>query len=425
MNEVEDRVRAALRVHAEDFTAAPDAWQQLRAKRPASLRGQTAWRRSWPVRFIVPAGAAAAVAAVVLAGAAVSGSFGRTGTSGASGTSPTGSAGAGRSSATASPASGGSLSPSGPAGYLLMTDPPTGTISRLEIPWTAPGRNGGQSTGYFWTSEGKPSYWLDQVLAGPQFCNYLHNATTGQSGGFCWPLSQPGPSHPVLVTGDANYITNQRILVGVAADQVTSVIATLPDGQRFAGAVTAGRGFSGKTWVVGYPPSAGVRLVFKNAAGQQVTALAAAGPDGPPRLAQPRAGGVTVFTYSAAYSGTGGTMTGYLVQGRVGFWSPLTGGLISPKPASGAPALGGIFVFFSGRAFGYAHGNVTRVVVRYPGGQASAATFAAGWPGSDIRLWSVSLPRTISHPIPPMTLTGYDAAGHVVSRLDLGTSDFG
>jgi hypothetical protein len=128
-------------------------------------------------------------------------------------------------------------------------------------------------------------------------------------------------------------------------------------------------------------------------------------------------------------------MTAYLVQGRVGFWSAPSGGIISPVPAAGRPALGGLILPFGQRSgenhpeieegFGYAHANVTRVVLRLPGGrQVSSSTFTGGWPGSDLRLWAVSLPTGINLDTPSVaaavTATGYDAAGHVVQRVTLG-----
>jgi hypothetical protein len=427
---VEDRVREALREHAEDFTAHPDAWQQLRARRAAGSRRRAVRRRPWPARFIGPAAAAAAVVVIVLAAAAVSGAFDGAGNSGAAGTSPTGSAAPGRSPATTSPAPPlGPYASSGPAEMMLATDPPVSAIIGLKVPWTGPQKKPDRVTGYFWLSYGAPSYWLDQVLAGPQFCNDTVNVSTGESGGFCWPLPQLGAGHLASVTGNENDGTNQRILLGAAAAQVTSVTAVLPDGRTFAGAVKTGRGFSGKAWIVGYPPSAGVRLVFRNAAGQQVTTLGTARPDGPPQEAQPRTSGVTLFRYPAGNGLPAGSLVAYLVQGHVGFWSSFAGGLICPVAAAGQPALGGIAVSFgeggtNPKAFGYAHANVTRIVLSFRGGSVSGRTVAAGWPGSSIRLWSVSLPADLGLPQPAITATGYDAAGHVIERVKLGSSGF-
>jgi YD repeat-containing protein len=47
----------------------------------------------------------------------------------------------------------------------------------------------------------------------------------------------------------------------------------------------------------------------------------------------------------------------------------------------------------------------------------------AGWPGSDIRLWAVSLPARVGRQQPPTTITAtaYDAAGHVLGQVHLGS----
>ena len=184
------------------------------------------------------------------------------------------------------------------------------------------------------------------------------------------------------------------------------MIAVLPGGHWYPGTVKSGRGFAVKAWMVGYPINKGAHLVFRDASGKTVATLGTSGPDGPPQFPQPRSGGVTAFKYPAGdLTGPGGRVTAYLVQGRVGFWSAPSGGKISPVPAAGPPALGGLILPFGQRSgenhpeieegFGYAHANVTRVVLYLPGGRTvSASTFAAGWSGSDLRLWAVGLPPT-------------------------------
>ena len=78
----------------------------------------------------------------------------------------------------------------------------------------------------------------------------------------------------------------------------------------------------------------------------------------------------------------------------VGFWDSMNSQAIAGVPASGPPAVvvftvtGGApeprFVEF----YGYAHENVTRVVLKLPDGrQYGAQTFAA-WLGSRLRLWA-------------------------------------
>ena len=425
MNNLEDRLRDALRAHAEDFSARPDAWQRLTARnRGRRARRWLAPRRAWPTRFIVPAAAAAAVVVIVVAAALTV--SGRTGSAGAPRSAP-----ARTPSPASSPAPGPGYSPSGPAEQMLLVDPPTSAVIGLKVLWTGPKAN--KVTSYFWLGANNPAYWVDQIVPGRQFCHDTVNGTTGESSGFCWPLPQLGAGHLAQVTGREGVGTDQRILVGTAAAQVTSVTAVLPDGRGYVGVVKTGRGFPEKAWTVGYPPANDVRLVFRNTAGTAVTTLGTAGPIGPPQVAQPKTGGVTVFQYPAGQGTPAGSMIGYLINGRVGFWSPNSGGMIAPVPAAGEPALGGMFLPFAPydlnrsyrleKAFGYAHADVARVVLRLPDGrQVSTRTFTAGWPGSNIRLWAASMPSDAGQPglgMPAITATGYDAAGHVLGQVKL------
>jgi hypothetical protein len=109
------------------------------------------------------------------------------------------------------------------------------------------------------------------------------------------------------------------------------------------------------------------------------------------------------------------------------------GGQISPLSAAGPAVLGGLTDPFDslrggqwGRleALGYAHANVARVVLTLPGGKTvSTSTFPARWPGSSLRLWAVKVPEnaaSIDRPRSDITATAYDAAGHVLGRVQLG-----
>ena len=432
MTSVEERVRAALSAHAEEFSAHPDAWQHLTAgnRRRSRLRrpGRARPRPAWPAKAVIPAAAAAAVVAIVLAATMLVNNV----SGGAGGSEGSGRAGAART--TPPPGRGSVYSPSGPAREMLIQNPPVSAVIGLPVPWTGPAAP--MVRGYFWIGPHNPKYWLDQIASGPQFCNDTVNLTTGQSGGFCWPLPRLGAGHLAVVTGREGVGSNQAILAGAAADTVASVTAVLPGGHWYPGTVKSGRGFSVKAWMVGYPINKGAHLVFRDASGKTVATLGTAGPDGPPQFPQPRSGGVTAFKYPAGdLTGPGGRVTAYLVHGRVGFWSAPSGGIISPVPAAGPPALGGLILPFGQRSgenhpeieegFGYAHANVTRVVLYLPGGRTvSASTFAAGWSGSDLRLWAVGLPAdgnlNDASVAEAVTATGYDAAGQVVQRVTLG-----
>jgi hypothetical protein len=79
---IEGRLRDALAARAQQFSASPDAWQQVQAK-DAGLSGHRGGRRGWPGAgwlarhsgFVIPAAAAATVAAVVLGATALTHGF--------------------------------------------------------------------------------------------------------------------------------------------------------------------------------------------------------------------------------------------------------------------------------------------------------------------------------------------------------------
>jgi hypothetical protein len=210
--------------------------------------------------------------------------------------------------------------------------------------------------------------------------------------------------------------------------------AVLPDGRSFPGVVKTGRGFGDKAWTVGYPPATGVRLVFRDASGAEVTSLDTAAPQGPPQTAQPGSGGIVAFRYPAGLYTQAGAVTAYLVQGRVGFWSSLWGGHISPVPAAGRPAADGLIMSFGlsnsrqhpnappklSEGFGYAHAEVARIVLHLPGGRQTAGPTVAAWPDSGLRLWAISLPTDIDYVGRTVTVTAYDATGHVIETGTLG-----
>jgi hypothetical protein len=241
------------------------------------------------------------------------------------------------------------------------------------------------------------------------------------------------PGQPISMGG------GQPVLYGIANSGFTSVAAVLPDGRSYPGTMETGRGFTQKAWAVTYPDVPGVDLVFGDGAGSSLgTSIRT--PPGPPVNRQPRSGGVLAFRYPAGHYTVPGSVTAYLINGHVGFWTSAPDtepfGQWSPTSAISGPALGGIMYPFgqdnpSGvmevGAMGYAHANVARVVLRLADGSKYVAlSRAAGWPGSDLRLWSVALPgklvNEITGTIAPVTATAYNAAGQVIGQVQLGTS---
>jgi hypothetical protein len=416
MNTLEDRVRAALRAHAEDFAAYPDAWARIRARSRAARRRRGVLRWSQPGRFLIPAAAAAAVVAIVLTVTVVV-----HGVTGRAAGAPTDSAGS------PSPTS---LPPGLARGSFLKAEPPRSAILTMRLPATSK-----PAVAYFWLARNSPAYWPDQIDTQVQFCHVTLNLPTGGGEGFCWPLPSLPTGEVAVVTGnEGSFVgSGQQIAVGAAAGQVRSVAAVLPGGRVFPGTIGTGRGFPYRAWAVGYPPARGVRLVFRDAAGREIASLSPAAPAGPQQVPQPRSGGVAVFRYTGGDRIPSGTILGYLIDGRVGFWSKIWGGEISQVPAAGEPVLGGLLnpfdlVYGGGyetvEAFGYAHADVARVILHLAdGGEVTTSTFAAGWAGSDLRLWAVPLPPgsgVQGAGMPTVTATAQDAAGHVLGQVRLG-----
>jgi hypothetical protein len=419
MNTLEDRVRTALRAHAEDFSADPDAWARIqrRSLTARSRRARVRWSR--PGRFLIPAAAAAAVVAIVVAAVSLSDAFGR---------------------ATGAPADGAnspSATPSEPSstgrilGFFLNEDPASSAILSMRLPRTSK-----PAVAYFWLARNSPAYWQDQVVPQIQLCHMTLNLPDGGGSGFCWPLPSLGVGQAAVVTGnEGSYVGDgQQIAVGAAAAQVRSVAAVLPDGRVFPGTVGTGRGFPYRVWAVGYPPAGGVRLVFRDASGTVVAIRSTAAPPGPSQIPQPRSGGITAFRYPASREGPAGAVMAYLIEGQVGFWSSTWGGHIAQVPAADGPSADGLIMSFGdmasrahpkappklSEAFGYARGDVARIVVHLPGGRQAATSTVTAWPGSGLRLWAVSVPTDIDYVARTFTVTAYDAAGHVIQTDTLG-----
>jgi hypothetical protein len=417
MNTLEDRVRAALRVRAEDFSADPDALARIRTRAQAARRRRGRPRSSAVGRFLIPTAAAAAVVAIVAAvTVTVNGISGR----------PTGAPAA--STRSLSP----TTSASRPAGGL--SGPPTPFLQPGQgslIVTARPPSTSEAGPSYFWLGGNSPAYSRDQI----QLCHITTDVPGGSGGGFCWPLPGPPAGQPATVTGNEGEGVagkGMRMAVGTAAGQVYTLIAVSDDGRAYPGTVVARSGFPYEAWAVSYPASSRVRLVFLNAKGRLAATLSPAGPSGLPQTPLPISGGVPVFHYTPGADAPADTTLGYLIGGRVGFISPLRGMVLCELPASSAPALGALLEpldnFRGGdwqpvEAFGYAHADVARVVLHLPGGrEVSTPTFAAGLAGSDLRLWAVPMPFVIRNerPLPSVTATGESATGQVLGQVQLG-----
>lgn len=414
---IEDRLKDALESHAETFTASPDAWQRMAARAPRPAGGQTGWLARHTA-FVIPAAAAATVVAVALSAMALAHGLSGTGRAGGQ-TAPAGTA--------SHPA--GQDGPPNPDSRMLATDPPVSAIFTLKV---APG-----TTEWNWIGQPSSRYWFPYPATSPEFCHWV--SYSGGGSGSCWPLPAVNQDHPAMVISDGP----TPVITGLAEPAVRSVTAVLRDGQRFRAAIGTASGFAGlKAWSV-HSPAAGTKLVFTGANGQLITTLSTAAPAGPIVLDIPRPshGGAPMFSYPASSQVTAGSVTAYLIDGHVAFfWPPVNfGGKFSPYAASAAPAVDGMATPFGAactpdchgtdiKAFGYAHGDVARVVVRLPGGgQVATDAYPAGWAGSGLRLWQVTLPDSVwpqDGAQPKLIATAYDAAGHAIGQAQLGQPDY-
>jgi hypothetical protein len=351
MNTVEDRLRDALRERAAHSPIDPDAWEQTvsRVRRPARTR---AWSR-----FIVPAAAAAVVVAIVAGATVLTGRGAPHGGSGRS-ASPT-------ASASAIPA------PPGPGDYLIQQTPPVSAIVPVKMTID------GQVTWTFaWIG-----YDKGDRGEGLNLCSMTHGGGYDGSGG-CG-LAQIPARQVAVYTGGTGSIKQ-----GVSTRQVTSVIARLPGGRSVAGVVVSARGFAGKVWLVDFPVADNAQIIFRNASGLEIGHLTVAG--SPPFPSRPRSGGITVFHYPAGVvDSKAGWMTAYLLRdGQVGFWSSdNVDSAVSAGPALGPPAVGLVGGDYQSGTklaefYGYAHENVTRVVLRLADGREYGAQTFAAWKGA-------------------------------------------
>jgi hypothetical protein len=445
---VEDRLRAALHAHAEDFTAGLDAWQQLQARtqgtasrtigseaagsRAAGSRaggsragGGSPARRLVRGRLAVPAAAAAAVVAVVVAATTLVHGLG-------------GPPAAGHGSASSArpeprPTATGPNVKTFPDQSELTLVPPTTSILSLTT-----GKD--HASGTFWFGYNSPGFWGYEVSPGLQFCDAVGSADAAETS--CIPVTAlraasvtAGSSLGLVSVGATT--SPSAIYAGSVTDQAASVTAVLPDGRTYAGVVGTARGFPDKAWIVDSPQVTGTRLIFRDASGHQIadasTALVQV-----PAPKQPHSGAITLLHYSGG--GASGSVLAYLVGGHVAFWlgEPWPTA-VSPDAAAGQPALAGMADIaptgsrqYPVVALGYAHADVARIVVHLPHGkQVTVRTFLPGWPGSGLRLWKAALGTGLFNDkagmplgLPTLTATAYDAAGHVVAQVRLGFSNF-
>jgi hypothetical protein len=426
MTALEDRVRAALREHAESFPIDPGAWEAVRRKAERSPRSggaRRAARMTRARRYAVPLVAAVAVAATALT---VTDMAGRTHVP------PRG-----RPGPTAVP------TPSGPSASDLRKAPPVSQIVRLKL-----GSGTSSVWMYFWRGHLRRYPSMGVVLAHDFFELFEGSPPKGGFGGY-EAVHGLSATSAVQDAGGEVLMDSARpqrtpphywVEYGVAAHGVASVTAVQPGGRRFPGKVATGRGFPYQVWAARYPYGKPTTLVFRDASGRK------AGHIYKPLLSRPApplTHGVPVFSYrgegpvcpvpngtTPTKCHTRGTVFAYMHSGHVEFWSEAGGPFGPDTPINDGPVLSGrwgdYLVFGQLEWFGVARAGVAKVTVRLADGRTvSAATFHPNW-GTDDRLFAVRMPQDlygkggVMGGPPHGTATAYDSAGHVLAHVPLG-----
>ena len=244
MNDLESRLRTALRTRAEEFTASPDAWQRTTARtrrRPRLVTSGMPGRRGL-TRF-TPLAAAAAVVAIAITTAAVA------------------SAGGWRDLVSGRPAP--AVGPSraaGPRGHRPMTplgtQPPCGGAGvRKSAAYSS------QSTTewYAWEAKDHVFWQCDNRYSNGRYIG-------GEESEVGW-LTGSTRADVLLWDGGES---------GLVVKSATSVTAELATGQHLTGTVRLTPGFPFAVWHVDYPTypwDTSTVFVFRDAAGHVVTRL--------------------------------------------------------------------------------------------------------------------------------------------------------
>jgi hypothetical protein len=390
MNALEDRLRETLAERATLSPIDPDAWD----KTVARSRRQRRLRWHWPARtgLLIPAAAAATVAAIAVAATLLTGHGGLSGAPGAKSTRPA-------TSGTSSP-----VPPPPGRNYLVLREiPPVTPFVRIKLP-----ADGHTVWTYLWFG-----YVPGYASAGIALCEVNDG---GVYDGYSACTSGRLPAG--VLARSAATDGSGWIRLGVAAPQVASVTAVLPGRQAVHGAVEPVRGLPYKLWAVSYPVNPAARLVFRDAAGGEVTHLDIPGEQ--PAPSRPSHGGIALFRYGSDM------MTAYRISGdRIGFWA---GGdsMWSDVPISES-ALNAIETGSTRSStgstpddwFGYAPSGVARVALRLSDGRQFSSRTLPGWPGSGVVFWGpLTLPPQIAMPGDIIVIT-YDATGHVLREVPL------
>jgi hypothetical protein len=390
MSTLEDRLREALAERATLSPIDPDAWDKTVAR--SRRRRRFRWQRPARAGLLVPAAAAAAVTAIAVAATLLTGHAGLSGAPGAKSTRP------------ATPGASPAVPPPPGRNYLVLREiPPVTPFVRIKL-----SADGHTVWTYLWFG-----YVPGYTSAGIALCE-VNDGGVYDGYSACTPGRLPAG----VLARSAGTDGSGWIRLGVTAPQVTSVTAVLPDGQTVRGTVEPVRGLPYKLWAVSYPVSPAARLVFRDAAGGEVTHLDMPGVQ--PAPSQPSHGGIALFRYGNAM------MTAYRIGGdRIGFWAggdtmwsnvPISESTLSVTATGSTRSPTGST---PDEWFGYAPSGVARVALRLSDGRQFSSRVIPGWPGSGVVFWGpITLPAQIAMPYDMIAIT-YDATGHVLRQVPL------
>jgi hypothetical protein len=384
MTAIEDRLRETLAERAALSPVDPDAWDKVVAR---SKRRRLRWAGRQPAAWaglLVPAAAAVAVAAVIVAATTLAGHVGRDHRSPGSATT------------SASP-------PVGPmpAGmkHVVRQIPPVTPFVPVGLH-----ADGHQVQDFLWFG-----YVPGDKAAGIALCQYNHG---GVYDGYARCTAGGLPAGTLARTAATD--GSGWIRLGMTARQVTSVTAVLPGGHTVRGTVKAVHGVPYKVWAVSYPVNTAARIVFRDAAGHEVTQLDV--PKDAPAPSRPAHGGIALFRYGTSM------VTAYRISGgRIGYWYggnsswsdvPVSRSALSVDSTAGPSPLPSDW-------FGYAPSGTARVALRLAGGRQVAAPTKPGWPGSGVVFWGpLRMPAHAAVSYDTIVIT-YDAAGHILRKVPL------
>ncbi|GGP83074.1 hypothetical protein [Streptosporangium pseudovulgare] len=366
MNDLEERLRAALDARAETYGTAPDAYAETVSRARGTRRRRLA---------LVPV--AAAVAAVT----AVAVFLGAGGGSGAG-------------------IATGAVEEPGPYRRSITENPPVGEPVTVRDP-----------------AENRPVImWFSGGTApgGLRFCDLVQQASGGTSGG-CSKVPPAGHEHENAWRLDPFHSRWPRRPVelgyGAARPAVTRVEAVTGDGARIPGTVHRPGGAPLAVWTVSFPADAGVtRFEFLDGDGRVVQRIRRDAPMSPPELAKPPAG-------PAADMPGGLTARFYTDPERTVLWwrGGDVVGMNLIEPGHLLTDLGGKETpvdlrLHDGLWYGVARPGTARVaLILRDGTSAGAVAVADPW-GSGVALFSGTYRRPDPY-LEGFQVVGYDAVG--------------